>query len=190
MDILKTRKMREMANMNPSRILGDWAGKTRLPELGMFGVSPFTSPARGPSYPLPPYLHMDESPCIWIKEKVIQEVIRRQKNLECAGILMKTKWNAAWVLTGQATLPRRSRSGRLRCEPSLAVMSRCNGGSYSSILAGVLFKSASTITRGAILALPDGAERYDCEVPGLLGEYTAVNAHSRYQYYNEKTKAR
>ncbi|KAK0217484.1 hypothetical protein EDD85DRAFT_894261, partial [Armillaria nabsnona] len=52
--------------------------------------------------------------------------------------------------------------------------------------AGVFFKSTSSITRGAVLTLPDGAERYDCEHPGILGEYAAANAHSWYKYYNGK----
>ncbi|KAK0451360.1 uncharacterized protein EV420DRAFT_1646100 [Desarmillaria tabescens] len=50
-------------------------------------------------------------------------------------------------------------------------------------------KSTSTITRGAVPALPDGAKRYDRELPGLLGEYAAANAHSWYQYYNGQDKA-
>lgn len=50
--------------------------------------------------------------------------------------------------------------------------------------AGIFFKSTSSITRGAVLTLPDGAERYDCEHPGILGEYAAANAHSWYKYYN------
>ncbi|KAK0451379.1 uncharacterized protein EV420DRAFT_714535 [Desarmillaria tabescens] len=50
--------------------------------------------------------------------------------------------------------------------------------------AGPFFKSTSSITHGPLLVLPDGAERYNSENPGLLGEYAAANAHSWYEYLN------
>ncbi|KAK0451370.1 uncharacterized protein EV420DRAFT_1482482 [Desarmillaria tabescens] len=46
---------------------------------------------------------------------------------------------------------------------------------------GVLFNSTSTITRGAILTLPDGAKRYDCELSvgtNTSGENQGTGVHN------------
>ncbi|KAK0217493.1 hypothetical protein EDD85DRAFT_781661, partial [Armillaria nabsnona] len=55
-------------------------------------------------------------------------------------------------------------------------------------MSGVEQRSAGVFssTRGVVLILPDGADRYDSENPGLLGEHAAANAHSWYEYLNGK----
>ncbi|SJL08973.1 uncharacterized protein ARMOST_12349 [Armillaria ostoyae] len=57
-------------------------------------------------------------------------------------------------------------------------------GFHEKNLVIAIFKSMSSSTRGVVLVLPDGADRYDSENPGLLGEYAAANAHSWYQHLN------